>query len=49
LSIKEVYKKFEANLNFAGIKKNEIKKLSKFVENIFKTKDFKNLSEIDFN
>ena len=48
LSITEVYQKFEANLNFAGIKKNEIKKLSIFVENIFKEKNLKKLSEINF-
>src|SRR6056300_1151138 len=48
LSITEVYQKFEANLNFAGIKKNEIKKLSIFVENIFKEENLKKLSEINF-
>ena len=48
LSFEEVKQKFHANLNFAGIKKDEIAKLNSFVENIFKTKDFKNLSEIDF-
>jgi hypothetical protein len=48
LSITEVYQKFEANLNFAGIKKNEIKKLSVFVENIFKEENLKKLSEINF-
>ena len=48
LSFKEVYNKFEANLNFAGIKKNEIKKLSVFVDNIFKEENLKKLSEINF-
>ena len=48
LSFEEVKQKFHANLNFAGIKKDEIAKLNSFVENIFKTKDFKSLSEIDF-
>lgn len=48
LSFEEVRQKFHANLNFAGIKKDEIAKLNSFVENIFKTKDFKSLSEIDF-
>ena len=48
LSFDEVEQKFHANLNFAGMKKDEITKLNSFVENIFKTKDFKSLSEIDF-
>ena len=48
LSFEEVKQKFHANLNFAGIKKEEIAKLNSFVENIFKTKDFKSLSEINF-
>ncbi len=48
LNFEEVKQKFHANLNFAGIKKDEIAKLNSFVENIFKTKDFKSLSEIDF-
>ena len=48
LNFEEVKQKFHANLNFAGIKKDTIAKLNSFVENIFKTKDFKSLSEINF-
>ena len=48
LNFEEVKQKFHANLNFAGIKKDEIAKLNSFVENVFKTKDFKSLSEINF-
>ena len=49
LSTDEVRKKFEANLKFANVKSSEIERLYDFVKNIFKSKNLKDINEINFN
>ena len=49
LSRTEVIKKFEANLKFANVKSSEIERLYDFVKNIFKSKNLKDINEINFN
>ena len=49
LSFREVAEKFNANLNFANIKKSEIQKLGFFVNNIFSCKNLSELENIDFS
>ena len=49
LSLKEAVDKFHANLDFANIKRNEIKKLKFLVDNIFSCKDLSELENIDFS
>ena len=49
LSFEEAVDKFHANLDFANIKRNEIKKLKFLVDNIFSCKDLSELENIDFS
>ena len=49
LSTDEVRKRFEANLKFANVKSSEIERLYDFVKNIFKSKNLKDINEINFN
>ena len=49
LTFREVADKFNANLNFANIKKSEIQKLGFFVDNIFSCKNLSELENIDFS
>ena len=49
LSFREVADKFNANLNFANIKKSQIQKLGFFVDNIFSCNNLSELENIDFS
>ena len=49
LSFEEAVDKFHANLDFANIKRNEIKKLKFLIDNIFSCKDLSELENIDFS
>ena len=48
-SFEEAVDKFYANLDFANIKRNEIKKLKFLVDNIFSCKILSELENIDFS
>ena len=49
LSFEEAVDKFHANLDFANIKRKEIKKLKFLVDNIFSCEDLSELENIDFS
>ena len=49
LTFREVADKFNANLNFANIKKSQIQKLGFFVDNIFSCNSLSELENIDFS